>query len=60
MEDLINALVDRILNVPAYTAEDLGVHVFREHGSGKIVSVILVNVEHRNLIAAALRAFVEK
>jgi hypothetical protein len=57
-------LVERILNVPAYTAEDLGAHRLRERGSRKsddeVVSVILVNAKHRNIIAAALMAFVEK
>lgn len=52
----ILALIDRIRNVPAYTADDLGAHAFR----GDSVTVILVNAKHRNLIAAALRAFVEK
>jgi hypothetical protein len=54
----IFALLERILNVPAYTAEDLGAHVIREHRSGKpdgeSVPVILVNAKHRDLIAAAL------
>jgi hypothetical protein len=51
-------LISRILNVPAYTAENLGAHVIREYRSGKpdgeSVPVILVNAKHRDVIAAAL------
>jgi hypothetical protein len=54
----IFALITRILDVPSYTAEDLGAHRVREYRSGKpdgeSVPVILVNAKHREVIAAAL------
>ena len=56
LEATAEALIDRILNVPAYNPEDLGADKFK----GGSRAVILVNAKHRNLIAAALRAFVEK
>ena len=56
MKETINALAARISTAPAYTAGDLGADIF----NGGEDAVILVNVEHRDLIAAALRAFVEK
>lgn len=56
MKETIDALIGRILNVPAYNPEDLGADKFK----GGASAVILVNVEHRDLIAAALRAYVEK
>ena len=54
--DAVEALIGRILNVPEYNPKDLDCDKF----TGGVSAVILVNAKHRNLIAAALRAFVEK
>jgi hypothetical protein len=49
------ALADRLMSVPAYTAQDLGGDGFKNQPDNNDAKVILVSLETRDLIVNMLR-----